>query len=283
MKLFKLIILTFSLSLQLSCSKGLPFNIFDPETFIGFLISLDPYSYNPPANPNLNVNGMVSSIQEGQNFTVNVSLSNPPISNQEVVISTSSTSLLVNGSQSVTLNFDASNYSASQSITFSSVVDSNSNNESVTVTFSLTNLSESQYSVTILDDTSISITGVPSTLLEGTTATLNVNFSKTLLSDNTITVTSSNSAAISFSGASTTTLNYTTANGTSPQAITILAEEDANLANETVTLTFTANGVASSTVTIRTTDNDGQNIVLSNGASFLREGGATGTIDVNLS
>ncbi|MCB1176176.1 MAG: hypothetical protein KDK36_01240, partial [Leptospiraceae bacterium] len=231
----------------------------------------------------LNVSGMVSSIQEGQTFTVNVSLTNPPLSTQEVVISTGSTSLLVNGSQSVTLNFDASNYSASQSITFSSVVDSNSNNESVTVTFSLTNLSESQYSVTIVDDTSISITGVPSTLLEGTTATLNVNFSKTLLSDNTITVTSSNSAAISFSGASTTTLNYTTANGTSPQAITILAEEDTNLANETVTLTFTANGVASSTVTIRTTDNDGQNIVLTNGADFLREGGATGTIDVHLS
>ncbi|MCB1177810.1 MAG: hypothetical protein KDK36_09550, partial [Leptospiraceae bacterium] len=282
MKLSKFILI-FLLFINISCSKGLPFNIFDPETFIGFLISLDPYSYNPPANPDLNVSGMVSSIQEGQTFTVNVSLTNPPISTQEVVISTSSTALLVNGAESITLSFDSSNYSTSQSITFSTVVDSNSNNESVTVIYSLTNLSESQYSVSILDDTAISITGVPSTLLEGTTATLNVNFSKTLLSDNTITVTSSNSAAISFNGSATTTLNYTTANGTSPQAITILAEEDTNLANETVTLTFTANGVASSTVTIRTTDNDGQNIVLSNGADFLREGGATGTIDVHLS
>ncbi|MCB1180227.1 MAG: hypothetical protein KDK36_21795, partial [Leptospiraceae bacterium] len=61
MKLSKIILLTLLLSLQFSCSKGLPFNIFDPETFVGFLIGIDPFRYNPPPKSVIKYRGEVSS------------------------------------------------------------------------------------------------------------------------------------------------------------------------------------------------------------------------------
>ena len=60
----------------ISCKNGLPVNVFDPESFLGFLVGLDPWRYNPPPKSKIKILGAVSSISEGETIQVGVVLEN---------------------------------------------------------------------------------------------------------------------------------------------------------------------------------------------------------------
>ena len=97
MKLIKNLSLFFLLFLSISCSKGLPFNIFEPETFVGFLIGIDPFRYNPPPKSIIKYQGAVSSISEGGSIQLGVLLENNPYGNVKLNISSNVSLLTFNG------------------------------------------------------------------------------------------------------------------------------------------------------------------------------------------
>ncbi|MCB1176601.1 MAG: hypothetical protein KDK36_03375 [Leptospiraceae bacterium] len=168
-------------------------------------------------------------------------------------------------------------------MTLLAVIDPDSTNNSVTLTFSMEGAPDLTYSLTVIDDNTIQVSNLPSTLLEGTNQTIGVRFSKTLLTNNSIIVTSNN-PAITLNGGSSVTLNYTTTNGTIDQPITIAAPIDINLASEVVTLNFTATGLAPLLTNITAIDKDIQNIVATGNISTLIEGttAVAGNLQVRL-
>jgi len=129
---------------------------------------------------------------------------------------------------------------------------------------------------------SISVSSTFSQVPEGSSGLLKVSLTGTLNEATTITVTSSNPSAIKVGttvtggnitnniisggtvsgGGSSTTYNFTVANASVEQNLYISALEDANLENETVTLTFTSPKTNSYTTTIKTIDNDAVNLII---------------------
>ena len=247
---------------------------------------LDSQSFNLTITDDLaiSVSGSVTSLQEGNTASFGVKLSQKPPSDKTVTISSNNSALTINSTSSTNLSFSSSNYDTIQSITLLAVIDANSTNESVTITFSMEGVPDTTYTLTIIDDTTIQVTNFPASLLEGTSQNIGVRFSKTLLASNSITVTSNN-PAITLNGTSSVTLNYLTSNGTADQTITIASVIDSNLSSESVTLNFTATGMAPLILVITATDKDSQNLVVTSSITTLDEGTSanSGQIQVKLS
>ncbi|MCB1176602.1 MAG: hypothetical protein KDK36_03380 [Leptospiraceae bacterium] len=177
MKLIKNLSLFFLLFLSISCSKGLPFNIFDPETFVGFLIGIDPFRYNPPPKSIIKYQGAVSSISEGGSIQLGVLLENNPYGNVKLNISSNVSLLTFNGQETTSLTFDSSNYSTEQLVTIAAGIDANSTNEQATISFSADGLVTQTLSLTITDDLAVRLSGTVTTIQEGETLSLGVNLS----------------------------------------------------------------------------------------------------------
>jgi len=70
-------------------------------------------------------------------------------------------------------------------------------------------------------------------------------------------------------------LVFTPTTWATPQAVTITATEDSDLANDSATLSASASGLITRTVAVTATDNDSQELLVSVGAVTLAEGGST--------
>lgn len=226
------------------------------------------------------VTGTPSSLQEGTSAPVGVKLSKKPSETKTVLISSSSASLVIDGSANKSLTFTQSDYNIPQTVQLQTVIDADSVSESVNVIFSTEGIPDVSYGLTVIDDLTIQVSGVPSTLTEQTSANIAVRFSRTLIADSAVTVSSDN-PSIQINGGSSALLNFTPANSTADQPLTISAVDDANLTNELVHLTFSAPGVSSVTAALTAVDNDTMNI-LTSGVPLTISEGSSGTMQVAL-
>lgn len=222
------------------------------------------------------VTGTPSSLQEGTSAPVGVKLSKKPSETKTVLISSSSASLVIDGSANKSLTFTQSDYNIPQTVQLQTVIDADSVSESVNVIFSTEGIPDVSYGLTVIDDLTIQVSGVPSTLTEQTSANIAVRFSRTLIADSAVTVSSDN-PSIQINGGSSALLNFTPANSTADQPLTISAVDDANLTNELVHLTFSAPGVSSVTAALTAVDNDTMNI-LTSGVPLTISEGSSGTM-----
>lgn len=190
------------------------------------------------------LSGTIPTLQEGNNVTIGVRLSRKPSGNATVLVSLNNNAVTINGTTSLSLTFTPSNYNTSQDISILALIDANSTNDPTTLTFKMTGIPDVTYNLTIIDDNVIQLTGPPSSITEGLSATMGIRFSKSILTNNSITITSSNPAAITVDGGASATFNYTPLSSTSDQIVTLAAVLDANLVSETVSLTLTTTGMA---------------------------------------
>ncbi|MCB1158945.1 MAG: hypothetical protein KDK45_15710, partial [Leptospiraceae bacterium] len=128
----------------------------------------------------IEVSGVIDTVAEGQAFTVGIKLSKAPAGTVSVSISSNSSALTLNGATTYTISFNGSNYSSEQYITVATRIDSNNVNESVTLSFKAEGFSEVTRVVTVSDDLIPVITGTPSSIEEGKTATIQVKLSKAI-------------------------------------------------------------------------------------------------------
>ncbi len=116
---------------------------------------------------------------------------------------------------------------------------------------------------------------------EGGSGTFTVRLSQQPASNVTVSVArTSGDADINVTMGSS--LTFTTTNWNTTQTVTVAASEDADVANDSATLTVSSTGIPNQLVTVNATDNDTQTFTLSASALTINEG-ASGTFTVRLS
>lgn len=216
-----------------------------------------------PSVPSLNVS-------EGVNGSFTARLALAPVASVTVSVTSSATATATVSPTNLT--FTSANYATPQAVTVSGVQDSNLVTDAATVTLAAPGIPTVQVPVTVADNNVQAIfTSVPSlTVGEGGTATFATRPSFMPAGNITITVSSGNPGAATTSPA---TLSFTPATWDTAQAVTVTGVQDANLTNETVSVTLSTPGAANTTVTVTVADDDTQAIQRNMGTLTVVEGG----------
>jgi hypothetical protein len=194
--------------------------------------------------------GGAISVVEGSSAVMKVSLSGNPGTNRSVVLTSNSTSVSLGTSS---LTFTSANWNVNQDVVLTGVQDINVIPESVTVTASGTGLLAATQTITAIEDDvlAISVTG-PTSINEGSTATISVVLTNQPPFDAEVSLASNTTSSVTVP----TTITFTTANWSTPQTVTLTAIEDANETSEVVTITAASSGALTATFNILTIDND---------------------------
>lgn len=219
-----------------------------------------------------------TTVTEGSTGTVGVSLAFQPAASVTVSV-TSGTP----GAATVTpatLTFTTANYATPQNITISGVEDADAVNGSSTIALASTGLSTVNVAVTVSDNDALNLDVSPTTLSinEGSTGSAMVRLTAQPAAATTVNIASSDTGAATVSLAS---VSFSTSDWNTYKSVTVSALEDADAANESVTVTFSASGLTSRTTAVTVNDNDTQSIVLSATSINVNEGG-TATFQVKL-
>ncbi|MCB1180226.1 MAG: hypothetical protein KDK36_21790, partial [Leptospiraceae bacterium] len=213
-----------------------------------------------------------TSVNEGGQATVLISLSGDPGESRVINLSSSDTNAVTLSTNSLT--FTSANYS--QSVFIYGVEDTNVASESITITASPAvggGITGTTSTVSTIDNDSMNImlSGLGSTMVnEGLTTTFKVNLTHDPGGDLTVNFGSS------YSGVTVTPSSFTfnSSNYNSQQTITINALQDANQDSETVTITASATGVTTSpTIQVTTIEDDTVPVITGN--TTVAEGGFT--------
>lgn len=218
------------------------------------------------------------TITEGGTGTFNVHLAAQP--QGTVTVTLASTDPGAATPSPATLTFTTINYAADQTVTVTGVQDPDLVNESATVSVAATGFLTKNVGVAVTDEDvqDIQVSTAALTVTEGLTATFTVRLAFQPAANVTVTVASSNAAAATVAPAS---LTFTPANYNTAQTVTVTGVNDANLTDESSTITVASAGLSSKTVATTITDDDVQNITVSTSSLTVTEGG-TGTFTVRL-
>ena len=199
-----------------------------------------------------------------------------------------STDLTVDGlSAENTLTFTTSNWNTAQMVTVKAADDADGADDAVTLTHTASGGNyagvSAELKVTVTDDDrGIVFTPTSLTVEEGDTtgASYAVKLSTEPSEDVTVTVSGHSGTDLTLSGLSpTSTLTFTTANWNTAQMVTVKAADDADGADDAVTLTHTASGGnyedVSAELKVTVTDDD-RGIVFTPTSLTVEEGDATG-------
>ena len=225
-------------------------------------------------NDTIPVFGGAISVVEGSSAVMKVSLSGNPGTNRSVVLTSNSTSVSLGTSS---LTFTSANWNVNQDVVLTGVQDINVIPESVTVTASGTGLLSATQTITAIEDDvlAISVTG-PTSINEGSTATISVVLTNQPPFDAEVSLASNTTSSVTVP----TTITFTTSNWSTPQTVTLTAIEDANETSELVTITAASSGALTATFNILTIDNDTR--VAFGSTTSVTEGG-TALLAVTLS
>ena len=202
-------------------------------------------------------------VAEGSSGAYTVVLDTEPAGSVTVTPSESSDAVSLSPSA---LTFTTSNYSQAQTVTVTGEDDANTASETVTVSHTVSGYSGvsnsdlADVTVTTDDDDDPGVTIAPGalTVAEGSTGAYTVVLDTEPAGSVTITP-SESSDAVSLSP---TSLTFTTSNYSQAQTVTVTGEDDANTANETVTVSHTVSGYSGvsnndlADVTVTTDDDD---------------------------
>lgn len=209
------------------------------------------------------------SVNEGATAGFTVALSYCP--DADVAVTVASSDVNAVGISTTGLTFTTANWESPQTITVSGVDDVDTAVENATVSLSATGVTAGSVMVMVVDDDLLSIASdiAMVTVAEGAQATLQVSLSAQPPADLTVTVASSDNALVS---ASPVALMFTTANWNTPQPVTLAAQEDCDIAADSVTVTLASGAVAGdTTVAVTVTDNDMATFALSTAALSVNE------------
>ncbi|HWN69407.1 MAG TPA: hypothetical protein VNM90_17320 [Haliangium sp.] len=230
-----------------------------------------PPDASPPA-PVLILSTLAVIADEGEpaGATFAVRLSEAPGRTVTVTVASSDGTVAV--VDQATLSFTDDDYDLDQVVRVTAVDDADVEDGSATITLSADGLSEAMVAVIVVDDDTVTIAAAPTALLvaEGGTDTFTVRLGAQPSADVTVSVASSDPGAASVDPA---TLTFTPGDYEQLQAVTITGVDDADLANEAVTLTLSATGLADVTVGVGVSDDDTQRIVVSSEGVTVDEGG----------
>ncbi len=219
------------------------------------------------------------TVAEGGSQSLGVSLAFRPAANVTVTAASGDTGALTVAPAS--LSFTPANYATPQNLSLTGVQDADSANESVTLTLASAGVASVPVTVTVTDDETQSLIVSTQTLgvLEGGTATFTVRLSAQPTANLTVSIASSDNGAATVSPA---TLTFTAGNYTTPQTVTVSGVQDADTANEAVTLTVSAPSITPATIALTVTDDEVISIQLTPASLTVAEGG-TGTFTARLS
>ncbi|WP_428267561.1 hypothetical protein [Haliangium sp.] len=234
----------------------------------------------PAPEPELVVSTIALSVEEGgAGATFTVRLSEAPAG--EVQVSLASADPGAVGAEPTSLSFGTQDFDVDQTVTVTAVDDANAAAEQVAVTLSAAGLDDATVTVTTIDDDTLGIEVEPAsvTVDEGASISFNVRLSAQPTAALSVTVASSDDGAASVD---LEELTFTPADYDQPQTVTVSGIDDADVVDESVTLTLSATGVADAEVAVAVTDEDTQTLVVSETDLSVDEG-ASATFTVALS
>jgi len=201
------------------------------------------------------------NINEGASIAIKVHLTAKP--NTSVTVTPQipqGTSISVSPSSRT---FTTSNYASDQTFTFTAAQDSNAVSEDIPVTFhaSVAGIVDQIVTLHTIDDDVVNIVLSPSTAIQmteqGAPATVNVSLAAQPSSNVTVTVASSSGDV----QVGTSNLSFTTTNWATAQPVQLTAPSDPDTVDGSATITFSATGIASQTLSVTVKDDDVQAIL----------------------
>ncbi len=227
-----------------------------------------------------------STVTEGGSGTFTAKLATQPTA--DVTVSVSSGDPGAATASPATLTFTTTNYTTAQTVTVTGKQDADASDESVTVGLTAAggdyaNVSAS-VAVTVDDDETAALTVSPTslTVAEGGSGTFTAKLATQPTANVTVSVSSGDPGAATASPAS---LTFTTTNYATAQTVTVTGKQDADAADESVTVGLTAAGGdyanVSASVGATVTDDDTKAVVASPTSLTVAEGGS-GTFTAKL-
>ena len=224
-----------------------------------------------------------ASINEGGTDTYNLRLSRQPEGSVEVTTA-SNDSGAISVTTGATRTFTTSNWDTNQTVTLTGQQDSDSVNETVTITTSADDFITHTRTVVLSDDEvpALTFTSAPTTVTEGSTATISLMPNSEPSSNVTVSASSSNSAIATISPSSRV---FSQANWDTAQSFTVTGVQDDDVADESVTFTFSASGAefadVESTHTMTVEDDDTVGLTFNTSPTTVNEGSSV-VFDVRL-
>jgi len=237
---------------------------------------------------NLDITPSSVSLQERANMpgTIMVSLTKAPPNDMNIqVVSSNMAKVTV---MPALLAFTADNFNTPQAVTVAAVPDNDAKDENEKITFTAIGLSPPpdprDVAVTVHDSDSQSIMASPATLnlVEGASGSFTVQLALQPDGDTTVNVYSQNPDELQLVPP---VLHFNATNYNVPQTVTVMAQQDDDLADDGVNITLIASAAASVTVSTHITDDDHQAIQLipaGGGSSLVMQEGASSALGVRL-
>ena len=261
--------------------------------------SISGSDYNTLANVTVNVTvndddsaglvltGTVVIVDEDGSDTFSVALATEPTA--EVTVDVTSNDTAAATVSTARLTFATSNWDTAQAVTVTGVDDADTADETLTITLTADSISDSDYNtlanvtvnVTVNDDDSagLVLTNTVVTVDEDGSDTFSVALATEPTAEVTVDVTSNDTAAATVS---TARLTFATSNWDTAQAVTVTGVDDADTADETLTITLDADSISGSdyntlanvTVNVTVNDDDSAGLVLTNTVVTVDEDGS---------
>ena len=227
----------------------------------------------------------VVTVDENGSNTFTVALATEPTA--EVTVDVTSNDTAAATVSTTRLTFATSNWDTAQAVTVTGVDDADTADETLTITLDADSTGGSDYNtlanvtvnVTVNDDDSagLVLTGTPVQVNEDGSDTFTVALATEPTAEVTVDVTSNDTAAATVS---TTRLTFATSNWDTAQAVTVTGVDDADTADETLTITLDAdstgdgdyNTLANVTVNVTVNDDDNAGLVLTGTPQYRRRG-----------
>lgn len=215
-------------------------------------------------------------VTEGGSGTVGVRLQYQP--STDVVVTASSANAAITTVSPATLTFTPASYATPQPLTIAGVDDPDAAPGTTTVSLTSPGATGASIAVTVTDDDPLGVATSMASMIVGeqSSSTLGVRLTAQPSANVTISVSSSDSGAATVSPS---TLTFTPANWDAYQNVTIAGVDDADAADETVSVTCSGTGVITRTVSVTVDDDDQLTIIASTSSVSMTEGGiATFTV-----
>lgn len=186
------------------------------------------------------------------------------------------------------LAFTAANFATPQAVTVAAVPDNDAHDESEKITFTATGITPApeprDVAVTVHDSDSQSIMATPAmvNLVEGGSGSFTVQLALQPDGDTTVNVYSQNPDELQLVPP---VLHFNATNYNVPQTITVMAQQDDDLADDNVNVTLIGSAASSVTVSAHIADDDHQSIQLvpaGGGSSLVMQEGAASALGVRL-
>jgi hypothetical protein len=193
------------------------------------------------------------TLVEGGTAVIGVRLSAAPAAPLTIAVTSSDPTAAI--AAPATLTFTPANFAVLQNVTVTGVQDADLANEALTLALASAGVPPVTVAVTVADDdVQAIITSVSSlSLVEGSTAVLNVRLAAQPPANVTVAVTSSDPGAVA---TTPTVLVFTPASYATPQNVVLTGVQDADLLDEAATVTLSAAGTPPRTVAVNVIDDD---------------------------